>query len=76
MTCIGGEYGPSLVAAAFKKNCDVVSMLLESGANTNLVDKNGWTALHHVANSSHENKLPCKTDQMFAKLRKECKYLC
>ncbi len=39
-------YGTPLMAATFKKNSNLVKLLLENNANPNLTDQNNSTALH------------------------------
>lgn len=39
-------YGTPLMAATVKKNVEIIKLLLENGANPNITDQNGSTALH------------------------------
>lgn len=39
-------YGTPLMAATVKKNVEIIKLLLEHGANPNIADQNGSTALH------------------------------
>ena len=45
----GDDAETDLMIAAKSNNLDGVKKLLYDGANPNLKDKNGWTALHHSA---------------------------
>ena len=56
--------GTALMRAAVNKNLETVQYLCEQGANVNLRDTRGYTALAHAASS------PCKDDDIV------CKYLC
>lgn len=42
------DYGTPLMAAVVKGNYNIVKMLLEKNADTNIADANGTTALHYA----------------------------
>ena len=47
------EHESALIAAASNGDHDAVNSLLEHGADSNIPDKNGWTALMWAAENGH-----------------------
>src|SRR5690349_9560676 len=43
----------TLLDASFQGNFTQITLLLDSGANINVIDKNGWNALHCAASQGH-----------------------
>lgn len=42
------QYGSALMAAVIKGNNKIIEHLLDRNANTNIIDKNGTTAMHYA----------------------------
>ena len=40
--------GTALMAAVFKKDIDIVKLLLDNNADPNIADANGTTAMHYI----------------------------